>query len=103
MLHKYLPNRDKENVDVVYFKNSNSGFHNVLKCSGITINFIREYLIHYYIKKVCFLKESMFFYACGILNFKPWNRELLSAESKLLSAEFKLFLCRFLGGLLKIS
>ena len=56
-----LPNRDKENVDVDYFKTSNSRFHNVLQCSGIAINFIREYLIHYYIKEVCFLKESMIF------------------------------------------
>ena len=61
MLQINLPNRDKENVDVDYFKTSNSRFHNVLQCSGIAINFIREYLIHYYIKKVCFFKESMFF------------------------------------------
>ena len=61
MLQINLPNRDKENVDVDYFKTSNSRFHNVLQCSGIAINFIREYLIHYYIKKACFLKESMFF------------------------------------------
>lgn len=32
----------------------------------------------------------------------PWNQEFLSAETKLLSAEFKLFVCRFLGGLIII-
>ena len=54
MLQINLPNRDKENADVDYLKTSNSGFHNVCQCSGIANNFIREYLIHYYIKKVCF-------------------------------------------------
>ena len=52
MLQINLPNRDKENIDVDYFKTSNSRFHNNLQCSGIKINFIREYLIHYNIKKM---------------------------------------------------
>ena len=82
MLQINLPNRDKENRDVDYFKTSNSRFQNALQCSGIAINFIREYLIHYNIKKVCF------FNVCGILTFKPLNQELLSAE-------FKHFFCRF--------
>ena len=93
-----LPNKknNKVNVDVDYFKTSNSRFHNVLQCSGIAINFTRGYLSHYYIKKVCF------FNVCGILLYKTQNQGLLSAESKLLSADFKLFLCRFLGGAIKV-
>ena len=44
----------KENVDADLFKTSNGKFYSVLQCSGIAINFTREYLINYYIKKVCF-------------------------------------------------
>ena len=46
--------RDKGNVDVDYFKTSDSRFHNVLQRSCFAINFITEYLIHYYIKKYVF-------------------------------------------------
>ena len=51
MLQINLPNRDKENVYVDYLKTNNSRFHNVSQCSGIAINYLREYLIHYHIKK----------------------------------------------------
>ena len=54
MLQMNLPNRDKGNVEVDYFKTSSSGFHNVSHCSGVAVNFMREYLIHYHNKKVCF-------------------------------------------------
>ena len=52
MLQINLPNTNKENVDVDYFKTRNGRFHNVLQCTGIAINFIRGYLIHCYMKKV---------------------------------------------------
>ena len=89
MLQINLPNRDKENVDVDYFKTSNSRFHSVLQCSGIAINFIREYLIHYCIKKVCFFNVykikncSLQNQNCSLrnLNFFPQIRGGTTLES----------------------
>ena len=79
MLQINLPNTNKENVDVDYFKTRNGRFHNVLQCTGIAINFIRGYLIH------CYMKKVYIFECLRNFNFQ--------------AAEFKLSLCRFLGGL----